>query len=122
MQCPRCQRDNRAERRFCAECGAALPLVCQRCEFLNLELPRFRGRVGTFGSCRWWPVLDLITQRRFVVERGVPTVRVVPPLDKVEDRDPRLGRGGEASTIEELALEGGEEALAEGIDAPIHVK
>src|SRR5215471_18980179 len=102
-----------------------------------LELPRFRGRVGTFGSCRWWPVLELITQRRLVVERGVPMVRVVPPLDEVEDGDARLGRGGEAAAVEELALEGGEEALAEGIelaleggeealaegiDAPIHVK
>jgi hypothetical protein len=23
MQCPKCQHDNRSERRFCAECGAA---------------------------------------------------------------------------------------------------
>src|SRR5262249_57286702 len=88
----------------------------------EVELPRFGGRVWTFGSCRRWPVLDLIAQRRFVVERGVPAVWVVPPLDKVEDGDPRLGRGGEASAVQELALQGGEEALAEGVDAPIHVK
>ena len=28
MRCPSCDHDNRAERRFCAECGAALAAVC----------------------------------------------------------------------------------------------
>jgi hypothetical protein len=41
--------------------------------------------------------------------------RVVPALDEVEDRHPGLGLGGEATPIQELALEGGEEALTEGI-------
>jgi predicted amidophosphoribosyltransferase len=35
MQCPRCQRDNRAERRFCSGCGAELRQVCSRCGFAN---------------------------------------------------------------------------------------
>ncbi len=28
MQCPKCHHDNRTERRFCVECGAALAMRC----------------------------------------------------------------------------------------------
>ena len=35
MQCPTCQTENRAGRRFCAECGAALSLPCQACGFVS---------------------------------------------------------------------------------------
>ena len=49
---------------------------------------------------------------REVAERGVPTVRVVPALDEVEDRDAGLGLRAEAVAIEQLAFERGEEALA----------
>jgi hypothetical protein len=31
MRCPSCDHDNRAERRFCAECGAALSIACPSC-------------------------------------------------------------------------------------------
>ena len=76
-----------------------------------LELPRFRGRVPAFGSRHPRGVLDLIAQRRLVVQSRVPPVRVAPPLEEVEDRDPRLSRGREAPAVEELAFEGREEAL-----------
>jgi class 3 adenylate cyclase len=46
MQCPRCQRDNRADRRFCTECGAALPLSCPRCGFANDPADRCCGGCG----------------------------------------------------------------------------
>ena len=64
--------------------------------YTKVELPRFRGRVWTFGSCRRRAMLDFIAHRRLVVEGRVPAVRVVPALEEVEDRDPRLGRGREA--------------------------
>src|SRR5262245_10524107 len=35
MKCFRCQADNRAGRRFCAECGASLAFVCPACGFSN---------------------------------------------------------------------------------------
>jgi hypothetical protein len=35
MQCPRCQAENRAGRRFCGECGQSLALTCPACGFLN---------------------------------------------------------------------------------------
>src|SRR6516162_1665719 len=60
-------------------------------------------------------MLDFIAHRRLVVERGVPAVRVVPPLDEVEDGDSGLGWSREASAVEQLALQGREEALAEGM-------
>ena len=45
----------------------------------------------------------------------MPPVRVVPALDEVEDGHPGLGLGGEAAPVQQLALEGGEETLTEGV-------
>ena len=42
-------------------------------------------------------------------------LRVVPPFDEVEHGCAGLGRRRERDTVEELALERGEEALAERI-------
>ncbi len=41
-------------------------------------------------------------------------VRVIPPLDEVEDGHPGLGLDREATAVQQLALEGGEEALTKG--------
>src|SRR5947209_19641217 len=40
---------------------------------------------------------------------------VVPAFDEVEDGEPRVGLRAEAFAIEQLALEGREEALAHGV-------
>ncbi len=45
----------------------------------------------------------------------MPTVRVVEALDEVEDGKPGLGLGAKPPPIEQLALQGGEEALAERV-------
>src|SRR5882724_10633749 len=47
MQCPQCQCENRAGRRFCAECGAPLPLACPACGFANEPGEKFCGGCGT---------------------------------------------------------------------------
>ena len=47
MQCPQCQCENRAGRRFCAECGAPLPLACAVCGFTNEPGEKFCGGCGT---------------------------------------------------------------------------
>src|SRR5262245_54418116 len=47
MQCPQCQCENRAGRRFCAECGAPLPLACLACGFTNEPGEKFCGGCGT---------------------------------------------------------------------------
>src|SRR3990170_1656691 len=52
---------------------------------------------------------------RQVVERRMAAPRVVPALDEVEDRKAGLGRRAEAVTVEQLALERREEALAERV-------
>jgi class 3 adenylate cyclase len=44
--CARCGADNRAGRRFCAECGAALPASCASCGFLNEAGEKFCGGCG----------------------------------------------------------------------------
>jgi class 3 adenylate cyclase len=47
MQCQQCQQDNREGRRFCAECGAPLPLPCPACGFANEAGEKFCGGCGT---------------------------------------------------------------------------
>jgi adenylate cyclase len=46
MRCPACQADNRADRRFCADCGAALAVRCSACEFVNQPGEKFCGGCG----------------------------------------------------------------------------
>ena len=46
MQCPECQSENRAERRFCANCGAPLSLACPECAFTNAPGEKFCGGCG----------------------------------------------------------------------------
>jgi class 3 adenylate cyclase/tetratricopeptide (TPR) repeat protein len=46
MICQQCQSDNKAGRRFCAECGASLSLDCQACGFTNDEDDKFCGGCG----------------------------------------------------------------------------
>src|SRR2546428_11213857 len=43
MQCPRCRRENRDERRFCAECGTPWAVSCQACRFVNEPGAKFCG-------------------------------------------------------------------------------
>jgi class 3 adenylate cyclase len=44
--CSSCGRENRAGRKFCAECGAALALICQECGAANEPDERFCGNCG----------------------------------------------------------------------------
>jgi class 3 adenylate cyclase len=46
MQCPRCQAENRPDRRFCADCGAALAIACPSCGFSNEPGEKFCGGCG----------------------------------------------------------------------------
>ena len=50
-----------------------------------------------------------------VADRGVASVRVVPPLEEREDRHASLGLGSESPPIEKLALQCREETLGEGV-------
>lgn len=45
--CPACGAGNRPGRRFCAQCGAALPIACSVCGFANEAAERFCGGCGT---------------------------------------------------------------------------
>ena len=46
MRCPSCNHDNRAERRFCAECGVALVALCAGCGASNEPGEKFCGQCG----------------------------------------------------------------------------
>src|SRR5262245_1459646 len=46
MRCPSCNHDNRAERRYCAECGAALAATCASCGTANEPGEKFCGGCG----------------------------------------------------------------------------
>jgi class 3 adenylate cyclase/predicted ATPase len=47
MRCPSCMAENTATRRFCAQCGAALPVRCPACGFENEPTARFCGGCGS---------------------------------------------------------------------------
>jgi hypothetical protein len=46
MRCPSCDHDSRPERRFCADCGAALAALCAACGASNEPGEKFCGRCG----------------------------------------------------------------------------
>src|SRR5271166_4021609 len=46
VRCTACQSDNREGRRFCASCGAALPIACRHCGYPNEAADRFCGGCG----------------------------------------------------------------------------
>jgi class 3 adenylate cyclase/tetratricopeptide (TPR) repeat protein len=47
LRCPRCDTENREARRFCAECGAAMPTACPDCGFVNAPGEKFCGGCGS---------------------------------------------------------------------------
>src|SRR5215470_17093388 len=46
MLCPSCHHDNRAERRFCVECGVALALKCSACGLAYEAGEKYCGACG----------------------------------------------------------------------------
>src|SRR5260370_37878342 len=46
MQCLRCRAENKADRRFCCSCGAALAVLCAACAFFNEYGATFCGGCG----------------------------------------------------------------------------
>ena len=66
MQCPQCQYENRAGRRFCAECGVPLPLPCPACGFTNEPGEKFCGGCGT-------PLSDPASQPTQTMPPSIPS-------------------------------------------------
>ena len=46
MRCIKCELENRAERKFCASCGTALPVSCESCGFPNEAAEHYCGGCG----------------------------------------------------------------------------
>ena len=72
MRCPSCTAENAATRRFCAQCGAALPVPCPACGFENETAARFCGGCGK-------PVGEIAAQKP-----ATP-----PPLPRVDSAERR---------------------------------
>src|SRR6266542_5416774 len=64
-------------------------------------------------------VVLLVTGRAGVLERGVKPRPVVPAFDEAEDGRPCGAARGPDVRVDQLRLEGGEEALRHRVDAPI---
>jgi len=47
MRCPSCMAENAPTRRFCAQCGVALPVPCPACGFENETAAKFCGGCGS---------------------------------------------------------------------------
>ena len=46
MNCPQCSHENKAGRKFCAECGSALVVVCPKCSAPSEQGEKFCGECG----------------------------------------------------------------------------
>jgi class 3 adenylate cyclase len=68
MRCPSCDHDNRAERRFCAECGAALAALCAACGASNEPGEKFCGACGA--SLLAAPIPSAVSSRLPAVTLG----------------------------------------------------
>ncbi len=64
MRCLKCGSDNRAERKFCASCGAPLSASCPKCGASNQPGERFCGECGT----------ALVDAGQVTVAEATPTV------------------------------------------------
>jgi class 3 adenylate cyclase len=108
MQCPKCQFENRDERRFCAECGEPLAVACPDCGFPNEPKERFCGGCGAvredssdaqdtgFGSPRTYTPAHL-TEKIFASRSAMEGERkhvtvlfadIKGSLELIEGRDP----------------------------------
>ena len=81
MRCPQCQYENRAGRRFCAECGAPLPLACPACGFTNEPGEKFCGGCGT-------PLAGPASQPTQIAQYPAPSA-----VQRHQEAPPQVARG-----------------------------
>ena len=72
MRCPSCMAENTGTRRFCLQCGSALPVPCPACGFENEAIARFCGGCGKPIGETAAPV--------------PPVIPATPPTDSAERR------------------------------------
>lgn len=78
MNCTSCGTTNREGRRFCAGCGAALPLMCASCGFQNEGGERFCGGCGE--NLTRHPILEPVAAK--------PASEAIAPVVERADRRP----------------------------------
>jgi class 3 adenylate cyclase/tetratricopeptide (TPR) repeat protein len=88
MQCENCGAENRADRRFCGQCGTPLAIACPTCGAANEGSDRFCGRCGSSLGDSAGPVAGgpaTISERRLV---SVLFADLVGFTSLAEHRDP----------------------------------
>src|SRR5262249_51894773 len=74
LPCASCGAENRAGRRFCAQCGAALVVACPACGFANEPGERFCGGCGGALVAGAGPAAAPVSPTRAAAQRGPGTV------------------------------------------------
>jgi uncharacterized protein (TIGR04141 family) len=90
-----------------------------------VEFPRFGGHGCLCGYCLWLMLFvcdSLVFARGELPESCVASSAIVEDLDVLEDLTAELGLGRPGAAVDQLLLERREEALGDGVDAPIFVK
>jgi class 3 adenylate cyclase len=80
LRCPHCQTENRADRKFCASCGAALERACKSCGFKNTLSDRFCGGCGQALSGALTDPAEPIAQSTHAVPERRPVAVLIADL------------------------------------------
>src|SRR5712692_11345700 len=93
MRCSKCWTDNRAGRKFCAQCGVPLKAVCPSCGAENEPGEKFCGECGAAFAANALPAANSSTQ----ASTAAPNIRVSP-----EQPDASTLIDGERKTVTAL--------------------
>jgi hypothetical protein len=115
--CVRAIPDSLCQRVLDPACGSGtFPFHAVR--RLHVELPRFRGRSPSHSLSGWTRTIAVLGGTE-IADAGVAADPVVEDLDLLEHRGRGLGWARSVRPVDELGLEGREEALRHGVEAPI---
>ena len=109
MVCPNCQSDNRAESRFCDNCGFRLQVVCPHCQTANRPDASFCRSCGQLLGTS--PAAALVTAERdrpaadsTTGDGGIANQRFIPPevLGRLEAAQRHGSKGAERRVVSML--------------------
>jgi class 3 adenylate cyclase/tetratricopeptide (TPR) repeat protein len=91
MLCSNCGTENPDAKKFCAQCGAALPLICTKCGSENLRASKFCGECGA-----------PLSQGSPTPSKSQNVARATPQTTAVQIEDSALEQDGERKTVTAL--------------------
>ena len=87
MKCPKCGYDNKADAKFCNECGNKLELICPECRKTNTSGSKFCNQCGTRFSRSQAPDLTPLDEKIDKIQRYLPaglTEKILAQRDRIE--------------------------------------